>query len=142
MDRPIFQGVASSRALVWFAIAALLIAILIEKSGMDARVLVDGISKEDPEQYRTEYVGDAPKVVGIVSNLSYPEGYSYESIEIKSQNEPYELTVFLKVDDDANAISEADLQTAADSTFELIGNLGKLEFRSNETKDTIASFAR
>ena len=48
-------------------------------------------------QYKTDYVGDAPKVINIVSGQNYPDGYSYDSIEIQSETEPYELTVFLKV---------------------------------------------
>ena len=123
---------AAKGTLLMFSIVALLTAINVVTNGRT----------ENPEEYRTEYVGDSPNVVGIVSNLQYPEGYSYESIVIQSQNEPFGLTVFLDVDDDANSISTSDLQKAADSTFELIGNLGKLEYRTSTKNGTIASFVR
>ena len=41
MERPIFQGVTSSRALVWVSIAALLIAILIEKGACGTIITID-----------------------------------------------------------------------------------------------------
>ena len=49
----------------------------------------------DLSQYKTDYVGDSSKVINIVSGQEYPEGYSYDSIEIQSETEPYGLTVFL-----------------------------------------------
>ena len=96
-----------------------------------------------PEQYKTEYVGDAPNVIGVVGSLAYPEGYSYESIEIQSFTEPYGLTVFLTVDpESAGAVSEADFQNDADKTFELIGNLGTLEYKDSQSKELLATFSR
>ena len=50
----------------------------------------------DLSQYKTDYVGDSSNVINIVSGQEYPEGYSYDSIEIQSETEPYGLTVFLK----------------------------------------------
>ena len=50
----------------------------------------------DLSQYKTDYVGDSSKVINIVSGQEYPEGYSYDSIEIQSETEPYGVTVFLK----------------------------------------------
>ena len=32
----------------------------------------------DLTQYKTDYVGDAPNVVDIVSHQEYPKEYSYE----------------------------------------------------------------
>ena len=52
-------------------------------------------------QYKTDYVGDAPNVINIVSGQCYPDGYSYDSIEIQSETVPYGLTVFLKVEPSA-----------------------------------------
>ena len=49
----------------------------------------------DLSQYKTDYVGDSSNVINIVSGQEYPEGYSYDSIEIQSETEPYGLTVFL-----------------------------------------------
>ena len=73
-------------------------------------------------QYKTDYVGDSSKVINIVSSQEYPEGYSYDSIQIQSETEPYGLTVFLK-DEPSAAKLEDELQVNADITFDLIGNL-------------------
>ena len=43
----------------------------------------------DLSQYKTDYVGDSSNVINIVSGQEYPEGYSYDSIEIQSETEPY-----------------------------------------------------
>ena len=48
----------------------------------------------DLAQYKTDYVGDAPNVINIVRSQGYPEGYSYDSIEIQSETLSYGLTVF------------------------------------------------
>ena len=59
------------------------------------------------------------------SGQEYPEGYSYDSIEIQFETEPYGLTVFLK--DEPSAVKlEDELQVNADMTLDLIGNLGTM----------------
>lgn len=73
----------------------------------------------DLSQYKTDYVGDAPNVINIVSSQDYPDGYSYDSIEIQSETEPYGLTVFLKVEPSASKL-EDELQINADMTFDFI----------------------
>ncbi|MFR5150354.1 MAG: DUF4825 domain-containing protein [Ruminococcus sp.] len=95
----------------------------------------------DLSQYKTEYVGDAPNVVNIVSQQDYPEGYSYDNIEIQSETEPYGLTVFLKKEPSASKI-EDELQVNAYMTFDLIGNLGILEYREADSKELIAAYER
>ena len=56
----------------------------------------------DLSQYKTDYVGDSSNVINIVSGQKYPEGYSYDSIQIQSETKPYGLTVFLKVEPSAS----------------------------------------
>ena len=92
-------------------------------------------------QYKTDYVGDSSNVINIVSGQEYPEGYSYDSIEIQSETEPYGLTVFLKYEPSASRIAD-ELQVNADMTFNLIGNLGTLEYRIADSKEIIASYER
>ena len=92
-------------------------------------------------QYKTDYVGDAPKVINIVSGQNYPDGYSYDSIEIQSETEPYGLTVFLKVEQYASKLKD-ELQVNADMTFDLIGNLGVLDYKIADSKEIIASYKR
>ncbi len=95
----------------------------------------------DLSQYKTDYVGDSSNVINIVSSQEYPEGYSYDSIEIQSETEPYGLNVFLKDEPSASRI-EDELQVNADMTFNLIGNLGTLDYRIADSKEIIASYER
>ena len=92
-------------------------------------------------KYKTDYVGDAPNVINIVSGQDYPDGYSYDSIEIQSETVPYGLTVFLKVEPSAPKF-KAELQVNADMTFDLISNLGTLDYRIADSKESIASYER
>ena len=78
----------------------------------------------DLSQYKTDYVGDSSNVINIVSGQEYPAGYSYDSIEIQSETEPY------------------GLQVNADMTFDLIGNLGTLDYKTADSKEIIASYER
>ena len=95
----------------------------------------------DLSQYKTDYVGDSSNVINIVSKQDYPEGYSYDSIEIQSETEPYGLTVFLK--DEPSAVKlEDELQVNADMTFDLIGNLGTIDYKTADSKEIIASYER
>ena len=95
----------------------------------------------DLSQYKTDYVGDSSNVINIVSGQEYPEGYSYDSIEIQSETEPYGLTVFLKVESSAVKVEEV-LQVNADMTFDLIGNLGTIDYKTADSKEIIASYER
>ena len=92
-------------------------------------------------QYKTDYVGDSSNVINIVSSQEYPEGYSYDSIEIQSETEPYGLTVFLKDEPSAPKL-EDELQVNADMTFDLIGNLGKIDYKTADSKEIIVSYER
>ena len=92
-------------------------------------------------QYKTDYVGDSSNVINIVSGQEYPEGYSYDSIQIQSETKPYGLTVFLKVEPSAVKI-EDELQVNADMTFDLIGNLETLDYKIADSKEIIASYER
>lgn len=95
----------------------------------------------DLSQYKTDYVGNSSNVINIVSRQDYPEGYTYDSIEIQSETEPYGLTVFLKSKPSASTL-EDELQVNADITFDLIGNLGTLDYRTADSKEIIASYER
>ena len=95
----------------------------------------------DLSQYKTDYVGDSSNVINIVSGQEYPEGYSYDSIQIQSETKPYGLTVFLKVEPSAVKI-EDELQINADMTFDLIGNLETLDYKIADSKEIIASYER
>ena len=95
----------------------------------------------DLSQYKTDYVGDASNVINIVSGQDYPKGYSYDSIEIQSETEPYGLTVFLKEEPSAPRL-EDELWVNADMTFDLISNLGTLDYKIADSKVIISSYER
>ena len=83
----------------------------------------------------------APNVINIVSGQCYPDGYSYDSIEIQSETVPYGLTVFLKEEPSAPRL-EDELWVNADMTFDLISNLGTLDYKIADSKVIISSYER
>ena len=91
------------------------------------------------QKYRTDYIGDAPKVSEIARLLPYPKDYGCSSIELQTDAEPYELVVYLAGE---KPVPKEDFENCANMAFDLIGNMGVISFREAETKDIIASFTR
>lgn len=83
------------------------------------------------------FIGDNTKVSQLASKLPYPQGLSYDSIAIQSNEEPYELQVFLRVEDDSQ-----DLQACADQMFEKVSNMGKIGFYDKESGLLLQIFDR
>ena len=128
-----------------FAITLLLSLTLCACSGAGAVNTADSENSvqsqvDDLDQFATDYIGDASKVVGIVSGQDYPEGYSYGSVEMQTSTEPYELTVFLKKDEGAKDLT-SELDENAQRAFELIGNMGILTYK-DEAGTVIASYTK
>ena len=61
-------------AIMWVAVSIMLISSCGKKEKL--------YEIPDLSQYKTDYVGDSSNVINIVSGQEYPEGYSYDSIEI------------------------------------------------------------
>ena len=118
-------------------ILAIMLAVSLSACGKND----EGYKNYDLSQYKTDYVGDAPNVVNIVSHQEYPKEYSYDSIEIQSETEPFGLTVFLKGDSSIAKIEDR-LQSNANITFDLIGNLGTITYKNADSKEIIASYER
>ena len=91
------------------------------------------------EQYRAEYIGDNNNVIKIASLQDYPTGYTYDHIEIRSDEEPYELIIYLKVTEMPDS-DYLDLEQNSNSIFDLIANLGKITFVNEETQKEIVSY--
>ncbi len=91
------------------------------------------------EQYRTEYIGDNNNVIKIASLQDYPTGYTYDHIEIRSDEEPYELIIYLNVTEMPDS-DYLDLEENSNSIFDLIANLGKITFVNEETQKEIVSY--
>ena len=119
-------------------ILAIMLAVSLSACGKNDD---ENYKNHDLSQYKTDYVGDAPNVVNIVSHQKYPEEYSYDSIEIQSETEPFGLTVFLKGDSSIAKIEDR-LQSNANITFDLIGNLGTITYKNADGKEIIASYER
>ena len=120
---------------------SIILAIMLAVSLSACGKTDEGYKNYDLSQYKTDYVGDAPNVVNIVSHQEYPEEYSYDSIEIQSETEPFGLTVFLKGDSSIAKI-EDKLQSNANITFDLIGNLGTITYKNADSKEIIVSYER
>lgn len=91
------------------------------------------------EKYRTEYIGDNNNVIKIASLQDYPTGYTYDHIEIRSDEEPYELIIYLNVTEMPDS-DYLDLEQNSNSIFDLIANLGKITFVNEETQKEIVSY--
>ena len=91
------------------------------------------------EQYRTEYIGDNNNVIKIASLQDYPTGYTNDQIEIRSDEEPYELIIYLNVTEMPDS-DYLDLEQNSNSIFDLIANLGKITFVNEETQKEIVSY--
>ena len=122
-------------------IAAIILVLLSIMSVSACGRKVELYEIPDLSQYKTDYVGDASNVINIVSRQDYPKGYSYDSIEIQSETEPYGLTVFLKEEPSAPRL-EDELWVNADMTFDLISNLGTLDYKIADSKVIISSYER
>ncbi len=75
------------------------------------------------------YIGDAPGVRNILE-LIYPGEYEISGIELKTDGQPYGLTVNLKVDDRAKFrfIDENALNRVSGILFSLIKNVDELRY--------------
>ncbi len=92
----------------------------------------------DIEKYKTDYIGDASKTSAIAMRLPYPAGIRYDSIEIKSDEPPYALTVNLsgKRTGTATDITES-YAACAEKVFSLIGNMDRIIFNETESKEQV-----
>lgn len=90
------------------------------------------------EDLYTPYVGDAVKVSQIAQQLSYPDGYSYASLELQTDTEPYEMIVYLHGNGSAGIVQ---FEECAQKSFELIGNLGVFTVRDSQSREELASFS-
>lgn len=97
--------------------------------------------------YRTEYVGDASKVGGIIRMLPFPKDVSYDHFELQTASEPYGITIHLKTAegmvDTAMVSDHMRYQKNSLLLFSLIGNLGEIVYRlSDGSESNTILFAR
>lgn len=131
------------RSAVWITVLSLIGCVLIaacfltnpEQDSFEDRI----VDSFDLEQYRTDYIGDAPKVSAIAQQLPYPKGYTYSSIELQTSTEPYELSIYLS---GRGSVQEKDFERCEAIAFNLIGNMGIISFCNADSQSVIASFDR
>ncbi len=68
--------------------------------------------------YKTPFVGNNSKVGGIISLLKFPSEINYNSFELFTKAEPYEITINLKTDTKTKAYyRDSDNQSESQSVF-------------------------
>lgn len=97
--------------------------------------------------YRTEYVGDASKVGGIINELSFPGKVTYDHFELKTSNNPYGINIYLKTGngmlDDAMVSDYVQYQKNSLLLFSLIGNVDEVIYNlSDGSKSNTMLFSR
>lgn len=90
--------------------------------GFVVRVDMMTFELEDISKYRTPYVGNASKVLGVVGNLPVPDGrFIQRFISLETDKQPYGLNVFYEVNADSFGSEWTDVITSN----EMSGNLQK-----------------
>lgn len=112
----------------------------IEKSDLESR-------SETYLNNRTEYIGNASKVGGIISLLNFPADVTYDHIELQTGTEPYGVTIYLKnvigTLDDAMVSDYTNYQKNALILFSLIRNADEVIFNlSDGNKSNTMQFSR
>ncbi len=113
--------------------------IIVYVNVKNVQVRIPSNDLTSPEQYQTDYIGNAPKVSQIAQLLPYPKDYRYSSIELQTDAEPYELRVKLTGKD---SVKREDFEQAASLAFESIGNLGIISFWREDATEPLAIFER
>ena len=98
-------------------------------------------SEKNIYEYKTKYVGDNSKVINILSNLKYPKGTSYNSVQILSEKEPYGILVKLNINSRKIPVKNDFLRNTA-IMFALIENLSFVKYVNILDNKVVAEFTR
>ena len=131
----------------WLTFAAVIICLTVAMCFLtnpkfqeqDTAASAEPAVNSEAAQYRTEFIGNAPEVVAIAEHLPYPGDYTYGHIEIQSDHEPYELTVYLH---GTESLEESEFEETSELAFEQIGNMGVIRLCREENGEVIAVFSR
>ena len=101
-------------------------------------------------QYKTDFIGDNVKVLNIISNLPSHEDVTYNSIQLQTAKQPYQLSIYYTMDSMTTkrkwAISKETFYNDAVILLSLIQNLDEvtiyLEDKENPDFDSSFSFKR
>lgn len=90
--------------------------------------------------YKTRYIGNNTKVIGVVNRQDYPEGLKYASIAIDViAIDTFCLLVKMQAE---KTVPKEKLFRNAVATFALIDNLSELKYVNASNDTTIATFKR
>ena len=98
-------------------------------------------SEKNIYNYKTKYVGDNSKVINILSNLKYSKETSYNSVQILSEKEPYEMVVKLNINSGKIPEKNEFLKNSA-VLFALIENLSFVKYIDVSDDKIIAEFTK
>jgi len=134
----------------WFAVASAVLAVVIGIGLMSNPKIEKTELMTKTQSYlsnRTEYVGNASKVSGIISLLTFPDNVAYDHIELQTGEKPYGLTIYLKIGagklEDAMGSDYKLYQKNSLVLFSLIGNADNITYLlSDGSKSNTMLFSR
>lgn len=81
----------------WLVVTAVIVCIAAAVGFLtNPKTSYENAKMESLYKWRTEYVGDNSAVGNIISQLEFPEGYTFEKFELPRSAPPYEITIWLK----------------------------------------------
>jgi hypothetical protein len=94
-------------------------------------------------KYKTEYVGNASKVGGIIALLDFPDGVEYDHFELFTGSSPFGFTVHLKTDTETLDFYDRQsdwipYEKNAIVMFSLIDNVGYINFDLSDNNKCIS----
>ncbi|MDD4402930.1 MAG: DUF4825 domain-containing protein, partial [Desulfitobacteriaceae bacterium] len=78
-------------------------------------------------KYKTQYVGDNSKVVALIDTLPLPQGITRSTVELRTSETPYGMTIHYDLENDSVQISEEQFFRNSVLLFALIDNVEKVE---------------
>ncbi|HZX45850.1 MAG TPA: M56 family metallopeptidase [Clostridia bacterium] len=94
-------------------------------------------------KYKTEYMGNASKVGGIIALLDFPDGVEYDHFELFTGSSPFGFTVHLKTDTETRDFYDRQsdwipYEKNAIVMFSLIDNVGYINFDLSDNNKCIS----
>jgi hypothetical protein len=119
----------------WFAVASAVLAVVVGIGLISNPKIEKTELMTKTQSYlnnRTEYVGNASKVTGVISLLTFPDNVAYDHIELQTSEKPYGITIYLKTGEgklEEAMVSDYKLyQKNSLILFSLIGNADSITY--------------
>ncbi|MGI2293757.1 M56 family metallopeptidase [Paenibacillus sp. GXUN7292] len=142
------------KPVIWLGslAAALLIIFAVSLLSNPLRAMEPAGQYEQAWKNRTPYIGDAGKVSSISGGLPYPAPFKYDHIQLQTEKEPFGLTVYIAINEEAAAAANGltpaqQLALAAPEfhrnallMFGLIGNAGEIVFQIKDEPEESSLF--